>query len=70
MEFKTKDGDNVKVEVTAEKASEVMTAIIDWCKQYNCFHGECIMQSDDPQTDAPWLIAHLVDDVIKFNVES
>jgi hypothetical protein len=67
-EFKN-DLETVKFERTREKEKAVFDKIIEFCKRHNCFFGECIMQSDDPQIYAPELISEIVDDIIEFEVE-
>jgi hypothetical protein len=45
----------------------VFDRLIAFYKKHESFHGECIMQSDDPQIYAPELVAELADEVFKFD---
>lgn len=48
---------------------QVFNAVVEWCKMYSNYSGEVIRQSDVSIIEAPNLIATIVDDNIKFDVE-
>jgi len=55
----------LKIEWTQEKKDAVCIEIEKWLQKYGAWGGEMIMQNDDCQTEAPVLIANLVDDIIE-----
>ena len=56
-----KDSDFVK--------EQVFNAVVEWCKKHSAYAGEMICQSDTTIIEAPDLMATIVDDIIKFDVE-
>jgi hypothetical protein len=60
-------------EVSYEETDEIKQAVFDRVMKYfnkhQAFHGEVIMQMDDPIIDAPNVLADIADDIIKFKVE-
>jgi hypothetical protein len=48
---------------------EVFDRVVAFFKKHESFHGECIMQSDDPQIYAPELLAEIADEVLKFEYD-
>lgn len=50
---------------TEEKKDKVIEMLEDWIITYHAFHGDGICQSDDCLIEAPYLLADLVDEVIK-----
>lgn len=59
----------VTYEATDEMRNEVFRRVLAFYTKHESFHGECIMQSDDPQIYAPELLSEIADEVIKFNIE-
>jgi hypothetical protein len=59
-------------EVSYEETDEIKQAVFDRVMKYfvkhEAFHGEVIMQMDDPIIDAPTVLADIADDIIKFKV--
>lgn len=39
---------------------------MEYFKKHECFSGESIMQMDNPQIEAPELMADIADDILKF----
>jgi len=65
--FKIYDGEIIVSYKTDNKiAQDVVKKIIEWCEQYNVNCGEGLMQSDEPQIEAPALIAEIIDDLLQF----
>lgn len=48
-----------------ETRDKVFDKIIEWLKKYNVSSGEGLCQSDDPQIEAPILMADIVDDILE-----
>lgn len=48
---------------------QVFNAVVEWCKKHSEYSGEGICQRDTTIIEAPDLIATIVDDIIKFDVE-
>jgi len=55
----------VEYEDSEEIRNIVFDKVIDFFKEYNCFSGEIICQSDDPQIYASELLSDIADNVIK-----
>lgn len=67
---KVKDEDlKVSFDDTPELRDAVFEKVISFFEKHESFHGEAIMQSDDPQIYAPQLMADLADDIIKFELK-
>jgi len=67
--FKDKYGDNVSFEDSPDLHKRVFDFLMEnYFKKYDCFFGEGIMQSDDPQIYAPEVLADIADNLIKFEV--
>lgn len=65
--FKIYGGETeVKYQVSEANSAEVIEAIINWCEKYNAWGGEGIYGNDDCLIEAPSLISHIVDDILKF----
>lgn len=47
----------------------VFDKVVAFFVKHESFHGECIMQSDDPQIYAPELLAEIADEVMHFEIE-
>ncbi len=45
----------------------VFEKVLDFFLRLECFNGECCIQNDDPQLEAPELLAELADDVFQFD---
>lgn len=59
----------VTYEVNDEVRNEVFRRVLAFFVKHESFHGECIMQSDDPQIEAAPLLSEIADEVFKFNIE-
>lgn len=46
----------------------VFEKLINWYFEHREFSGEGIMQCDDTLIDAPNILAHIAEDIIKFDV--
>lgn len=69
VEFEGKWGDKVSYEDNPEVHKKVFEYLMEnYFKKYNCFFGEGIMQSDDPQIYAPQVMANIADDIVKFEI--
>lgn len=68
MKFET---DDWIVECKDDPATKeaVFNAVIQFFKDHQMFSGESIMQSDNPQIEAPILMSNIADDILKFNVK-
>lgn len=53
---------------TPEMHKAVFDAVMNYFLAHKAFHGEVIVQSDDCVIDAPNVMAHIADDIIKFKV--
>ena len=53
-------------EETPEIKEAVFQKIMEYFKKHECFRGESIMQMDNPQIEAPELMADIADDILKF----
>ena len=65
MKILLKQGE-VSFEETPELKEEVYQRVLAWYVKHDSFLGESIMQSDNPQIDAPVFLSDLADDVFKF----
>ena len=52
-----------------ETKDMVFNRIIEWCKHYDLYHSESIMQNDNGLIKAPVLLSDIVDDIIQFEVD-
>lgn len=52
---------------TPEIRDAVFERVMQYFKEYECFIGEEIHQSDDPIIYAPNVLSDIADDIIKFN---
>lgn len=60
--------DDFFVVYRADRAEDVQDRILAWFKEHECFSGESIMQSDEPQLTAADLLSGLADEVFQFEV--
>ena len=60
---------NVVFEDTPELRERVFEHVLAFLTKHEAFSGESIMQSDDPQIEAPEFLAELVDEVFQFDTE-
>ena len=68
--FKDEFGAEVSYEDSPELHKKVFDYLMEnYFKEYECYFGECIMQSDDPQAYAPVVLSDIADDIIKFDVK-
>ena len=58
----------VTFEDTPEMHKKVFDRVVQFYKDHESFHWECIMQCDNPQIEAPSVLADIADDIIKFEV--
>lgn len=58
----------VEYEDTPEMHKKVFDAVLEYFKKHQAFHGEVIMQCDDPIIDAPNALSNIADDIMKFKV--
>lgn len=65
--------DNEELKVTFDDTPEVRDAVFEkllaFYVKYQCFDGECILQSDNPQIYAPITLSGIADKHLKFDVE-
>lgn len=47
----------------------VFNAVVNWCFEHNLFSGESIQQTDWGIIESPNLTTHIVDDILKFEVD-
>lgn len=64
-----KDGYTVSYQKTPELIEAVFNKVMAYYHKYGAYHGECIMQSDNPQIEAAPLLADIADDLIKFEIK-
>ena len=62
------DGAIVTYKDSYEIREAVFEKVLAWFLRVGSFSGECIMQSDKPQIEAPELLIELADDVFEFDV--
>jgi hypothetical protein len=60
---------NCTYDTSQEAAGKVVEAIINWCNKYQCNSGEMLCQDDDCMIESPYLVADIIDDILKFNCE-
>lgn len=48
---------------------KVMKRLFDYYNSHQSYCGECICQSDNPQMDAPFVLADIVDDILEVEVD-
>lgn len=53
-------------DTSQEAARKVVDTIIQWCNKYNCTGGEMLCQDDDCMIESPYLVADIIDNVLKF----
>ena len=58
----------VTFEDTPEMHKKVFDRLIEFFKKHESFRGESVMQCDNPQIEAPGVLADIADDIIKFEV--
>jgi hypothetical protein len=63
------DDMTVTFEETDELKSQVYEKVLQFFLDMGAFSGESIMQSDDPQLEAPELLSDLADYHFRFQVE-
>lgn len=60
----------VKFDDSPEVVKAVFEKLItDYYCKHQSFKGESIMQSDNPQIEAPVILSEIADDILKFYVE-
>lgn len=59
----------VKFEETPELKESVYDRVLKFFLDHDAYYGEVIMQSDDPQIEAPVLLSDIADGLFKFDVE-
>lgn len=60
----------VKFDDSQETKDKVFQYLLDnYFFKHESFCGESIMQSDNPQIEASWIMSELADDIIKFDVD-
>ena len=47
----------------------VFDKLIEWYFKHECFHGANIIQHDEPNMDAPNILAEIADDLLKFDIK-
>lgn len=66
-EFEIYDGCvKVSVDITDNKKDDVINAILKWCENHNCSDGETLHQNDNCIINSPYLISHIIDNILKF----
>lgn len=58
----------VSYEDNDEIKQKVFDRVMKYFIKHESFHGECIMQMDNPIIDAPSVMADIADDIMKFKV--
>lgn len=59
----------IEYDDSPEMKEKVFNRIIQYFKKHNSWSGESVMQCDNPQMEAPEVMAEIADDIIKFKVE-
>ncbi len=59
----------VSFDDSAEAKEVLFNKLLEWFISQECYHGEAIMQSDEPIIAAPEILADIADEVFKFEVE-
>lgn len=64
------DGDaEITIKINKEKRKKVIKALLTWMEKYNAYSGEMIAQDDNCQIYSSVLIADIVDDILKPELE-
>lgn len=50
---------------SAEQDKKIVDTLIKWYKDMGCMYAECLMQDDDAVTEAPVILANILDDILK-----
>lgn len=53
-------------DTSVEAARKVVDKIIQWCNKYECTGGEMLCQNDDCIIESPYLVADIIDNILKF----
>ena len=70
MKIEYDDGMSVEYDDSPAVHKAVFDYLMEhFFKEYEHFTGEGIMQADKPQINAPVVLSHIADDVIKFKVD-
>lgn len=56
----------VEYEDTQEIRDAVFGRVMEYFNEYECYSGEIIHQSDNPQIHAPSVMSDIADEIIKF----
>lgn len=59
----------VTYEDNPEIRDKVFERVMEYFKEYNCYCGESIHQSDNPIIYAPYVLSDIADDIICFKEE-
>ena len=54
----------MNIKRTPEKDKEIVDKLIEWFEEYNCYDGETLCQDDECLTEAPYLLAEILDDYL------
>jgi hypothetical protein len=68
MKFETDDY-IVEYDDTPELRDAVFDKVMEYFKKHDAYCGESICQMDDPMIDAPYVMADIVDNIIKFDYD-
>jgi len=63
--------DNITVtyQDTPDVRKEVFRKVMEYYIKHQVFNGETILQSDEPMIEAPYTLADIADNILKFTVE-
>ena len=63
--------DNITVtyQDTPDVRKEVFRKVMEYYIKHQVFNGETILQSDTPKIEAPYTLADIADNILKFEVE-
>lgn len=60
----------ISFDETEEKKQAVYEAVLNYYEKYKRFLGEEIMQDDNAQIYAPYILSNISDDILKFEFEN
>lgn len=70
LEFNYDDGRaTVSYDETPELRVKLWDRVLEFYKKHEAFSGEHIMQSDNPQIEAPELLSEIADDIFNFETK-
>lgn len=61
------DGYSCTYDTSQEAARKTVEAIINWCNRYRCDSAETLCQDDDCMIESPYLVAYIIDNILKFD---